>query len=398
MARPEPMGETVEYQELQERLESLYSMTLALAETATLDEMLDVVLKQIHHTLVYDSSFVTLATDDGQALRVRASAGDDAERLLSVEFSIEQGINAWIYREGKPALIGDADTDPRRLHIEGRTEPIRAAIGVPLIVDGQPIGTIYAARRQPHTFTQSHLDFLTMTAAQVAAAIQRAHLLDQARQRAEELETLLTIGAVMASTLDLDEVLLTIYEQAGRVMDTSAFFVALYDSGSDELRFSLVYDRDERLEPFAVRFAESQGLTAYVIRTAQPLLVRNWELERDGLPVEPLIIGDSTLSWLGVPIIIQDQVLGAIGAQSYEPYAFTNRQLRLMSAIANQAGISLQNARLVSDLKLLNTDLQEMVNAQAHLLQTIEEMLPALNLEAGSDALRRLIPGEKDHG
>lgn len=395
--KAEQAGKITERQQVEQRLASLYRMSLALAEAITLDEMLDIVLTQVRLALTYDTCLISLATDDGTALGVCAADGRDAELLLSVEFSTEQGINAWIYREGKPTLIEDADNDPRRLHIEGRTESIRAAIGTPLIADGKPIGTIYASRHQPHTFAKADLDFLTMTASQVAAAIQRAQLLDQARRRAEELETLLTIGAVLASSLDVDQVLQTIYEQSGRIMDTSAFFAALYDPDSDELSFSLVYDREERLEPFAVRLAENQGLTAYVIRTAQPLMIRNWELERDDLPVEPLLVGDPTLSWLGVPIIAQDQVLGAIGAQSYEPYAFTSRQLRLLSAIASQAGISLRNAALLADLKLVNTDLQEMVNAQAHLLQTIEEIPPALNQEGESDALHRLASGDKSH-
>ncbi len=361
---------------------SLHEMTSALAGAIDLDEMLDIVLRHIRPVLDYDICLISLATADGEALRIRAADGEGAERMQGFELPIDRSINAWCYRQGKPTLVEDADTDPRRLSIGGLTEAIRAAVGAPLVVNGEPIGTIYAARQQPGTFTQEHLDFLTITATQVAAAVHRARLLDQARQRAEEMETLYTIGAVIASSLDIDHVSQTIYEQASRIMDTSAFFVALYEPEADELRFSLLYDRGERQDPFAVSYSESQGLTAHVIRTSEPLLIRNWELERNSLPIVPLVVGEPALSWLGVPIIVQGQVLGVIGAQSYEPHAFSNRQLRLLSAIANQAGISLQNARLYEAIQQAHQLTADERDKLAHLHRVVADVQRAAPLVA----------------
>jgi GAF domain-containing protein len=374
---------------------SLYEMTSALAGAIDLDEMLHIVLKQIRLVLEYDICIVSLASSDGEVLRIRAVDGEGAEQMLGMELPAARGINTLIFSQGKPTLVDDADTDPRRLTIEGRTEDIRAAVGVPLIVDGQPIGTIYAACEQPHSFSQEHLDFLTITATQVTAAIHRARLLDQARQRVEEMETLYTIGAVIAASLDIDHVLQTIYEQAGRIMDTSAFFVALYEPDADELRFSLVYDRGERLDPFSVSFSESKGLTAHVVRTAEPFLARNWEQERDILPIEPLVAGERSLSWLGVPIIVQDQVLGAFGAQSYEPHAFTNRELRLLSAIANQAGISLQNARFYAALQEAHQLVADERDKLVHLHRVIADVQRATTLTA---KLQVIVDGIRDLG
>jgi GAF domain-containing protein len=233
---------------------------------------------------------------------------------------------------------------------------------------------VYATRREPDSFDARHLDFLTITASQVAWAVQRTRLLDRARRRAEELETLLSIAMVIASALDVDGILHSIYEQAGRAMDTSAFFIALFDPGEDELSFRLMYDQGERLEPLVVRMSESPGLTGYVIRKGQPLLIRNWEVERANLPIEPVLVGEAPMSWLCVPITVRGEVMGAIGAQSYEAYAFTARDERLLTGIASQAGISLQNARLMSELRLVNSDLEEMVRTQAYLLYHIGEM------------------------
>jgi GAF domain-containing protein/anti-anti-sigma regulatory factor len=325
---------------------SLNAMASALAQAIDLDGMLNMVLAEVRRVLDYDGCLITLATVDGKALRVQAAKGQAVKELLGIKYALEQGINAWIYREGKPTLVSDATTDPRRLHIEGRTDVIRAAVGAPLIADGQSIGTIYACRNDPNSFTEADMQFLSLTAMQVAAAVQRARLLDQAQRRAKEMESISNVGAAMASSLDVEHVLQIIYEQASQIMDTRAFFVALYDAAHEELHFELFYDHGQRLKSFVRPMADNQGLTAHVIRTRQPLLIRNMETEVEALAVDPLIIGEPSRSWLGVPIIAKDQLLGVISAQSYELYAFSARQMRLLSAIANQAGISLQNAQL----------------------------------------------------
>jgi GAF domain-containing protein len=330
---------------------SLYTMTAALVQAIDLDEMLSRILAEVRQVMAYDGCFISLATADGQALQVLAAVGQDVERMVGIDLPVEQGINAWIYREGKATLVGDADTDPRRIHIEGHTEPIRAAVGAPLMANGRPIGTIYATRRQANSFTPADLQYLNLTASQVAAAVQRAQLLDQARRRAKEMESLSNIGAVMASSLDVEHVLHTIYEQASQIMDTRAFFIALYDPAAEELHFDLVYDQEKRLAAFTRPMADNQGLTAHVVRSGQPLLIRDMEQEAEVLLINPVVIGQPARSWLGVPIIAGDQLLGVISVQSYKPYAFSSQQMQLLSAIANQAGISLQNAQLYESVQ-----------------------------------------------
>jgi GAF domain-containing protein len=369
-------------------LASLYAMTSALVQAMDLDEMLSLVLAEVRRVLDYDGCFISLITADGQALRVQAADGQDVDRLLGIEYTTEVGINAWMYRTGQPTIVDDANTDPRRIHIEGRTEAIRAAVGAPLIADGQPIGTIYVTRQQASSFGQADLQFLSVTAAHVAAAVQRVWLLEQAQGRAREMESISNIGAVMASSLDVGHVLQTIYVQASLIMDTRAFFVALYDAASDELHFDIIYDEGQRLEPFVCSVAQSQGLAAYVLRTRQPLLIRDMELEAGALHIAPLVVGQPSRSWLGVPIIAQQRLLGVISVQSYQPYAFSTRQMRLMVAIANQAGISLQNAQLYEAVQKAHQTAAAQRDVLAHLhgvvieVQRTDELLAKLHIIA----------------
>lgn len=369
----QPFGESERHAE---ELASIHEMVSVLNAALDLDEILNTILEQVCRVLNCELGTVSLLTTDGKALRLAAAYGEDTDRLLGLEFPTTVGINAWIYNEAAPVLVVDAETDPRRLHIAGRTNAIRAAIGAPLIADGQPIGTIYLARPEPHTLTEEHLRFLTITAGQVSAAVQRARLFEEARRRAEEMESIANIGAVLASSQNVDQILQTIYEQAGRIMDTSAFFVALYDASHEQLEFELVYDHGERLSPFTVPVASGGG-TSYVVQTGKPLLIRNLALETDSLPFSPMIIGEAPQSWLGVAIVFQDEVLGVISAQSYEPYAFTARQLHLLSAIANQAGIGLKNAFLFAAVQEAHRKAAEERDKLAHLHRVVAQVQKA---------------------
>jgi GAF domain-containing protein len=94
------------------------------------------------------------------------------------------------------------------------------------------------------------------------------------------------------------------------------------------------------------------------------------------------VLGRPTQSWLGVPIVVKDEVLGVIGAQSYEPYAFAGRHLRLLSAIANQAGIALQNARLFADVQRAHQSAAEERDKLAHLHHVVADVQKADDLGA----------------
>ncbi len=345
-----------------------------IGRSDNLDEILDDILAQVREILPYDMCIINLVTARGRTLQCRAVSGEGAEWFLGLDLTLEQGINAWIVREGRPTLIADADQDPRRLHISGRTDPIRAVAGAPLMVGGQAIGVIYATARRPGVFDRDHLRRLVSLADRVAPLVQRAWLLEQALCRAEEMESLYNIGAELATSLDVDRILQVIYEQAGRIMDTSAFFVALYDPQRRELDFRLMYDQGKWIEPFTMPLSETEGLADYVIRSGEPLLIRHLERERDSLPIAPVVMGEPTQSWIGVPIKLADRVLGVISSQSYEPYAFTSRQLRLLSAIANQAGVGLQNAALVAGLRKAQQEIAAERDKLVHLHRVIADV------------------------
>ena len=393
---------------------SLYEMALALAGTVELDETLRVVLRQVRCVLDYDLCFIALASMDGQRLQIQAadSTGDEQVNgggLLGMELAADHGINAWIYREGQPTLIDDADKDPRRLHIEGVTESIRSAVGVPLIAGGRPIGTIYATRRQPRSFDQVHLHFLTITAAQVAAAVQRARLLDQARKGAREMGRMAkaTQEALRMASEERDKLAhlhrvavdmqraetladrLQIIADGIRALGWGCVAVSTRDADLNtmdlvcagfapkdeaELRANLLPGSEWR-NRFGGELERFRLGNCYYLPWSDPWVRETVHgVESRKLPGQ----GDTwhPQDLLYVPLLGRaGRIVGIIGLDDPDDgHRPTAEGLQIIEVFAQGAALTVENAQMMAELRLLNADLQEMVAAQAQLLYTLERV------------------------
>lgn len=163
-------------------------------------------------------------------------------------------------------------------------------------------------------------------------------------RRVQELSSLQAVGRALSASLDVEAVVSAIYDQVARLMSARNFYVALYAPDVDEVSFPLAVEDGERVR-WRSRRAGS-GLTEYVLRTGEPLLIRGGvedTLERLG--VAP--IGRTADCWLGVPIPGAEDALGVISVQSYEAAgAYDLSHQAVLSTIATQAAVAIQNARL----------------------------------------------------
>src|SRR5581483_11354507 len=130
----------------------------------------------------------------------------------------------------------------------------------------------HAGRR---VFGSSNLHLLIGLALQIGLAIENYVVMHDAQRRTKEYELLTQIGQAISSRLDQDEILHAVQKELGQIFDTSDFYIAFQEG--EEIRFELEVE-DNRVLPKRSRKA-GNGLTEYIIRTGQPLLIRS-ELER----------------------------------------------------------------------------------------------------------------------
>ncbi len=146
-------------------------------------------------------------------------------------------------------------------------------------------------------------------------------------------------------------------------------FIALYDAESNLISFPYEISGGERHHTDPI--PADHGLTAMVIRTRTPFLTRTLAeaYERDAID-----LGPTSASWLGVPIIAADDVIGVIALESLQPYAFGDDDLRLLSTLAASTAGALRNARLFDETKRLLVESNERA-AELSIVNSVQEGL-----------------------
>ncbi len=288
----------------------------------------------------------------------------------------ERGIVNWVAEQRLPLRLGDVQADPRWIVVD---PDIRSGIWAPVQHESQLRGVLGVLSTRLNAFTAPDERLLVLFANQVATAMENARLFDEARRRADRLAVLNRIASVVSQTLNLDELLEVIYQEVTATFKTDACFIALYDAARDELDYRIQVDQGVRAAPR--RQSLTAGFSAEVIKTQKPLLIRDWEKERDHLP-QPILWGSMkpSRSWLGVPMRSDNQVVGIVTVETYDPDMYDEEDEHLLATIADQVALVIQNARLFDETRqrLIELEAVSRISTALRAAQTIGEMVPLL--------------------
>jgi signal transduction histidine kinase len=177
----------------------------------------------------------------------------------------------------------------------------------------------------------------------------------------KEVTALYNTGVALNSSLNPKDVILTLYQEASRLIDTSNFALVIYDQPLEILHFALALNRGRQLKPHSIKIEGKLGLTASVVQAEAPILLNDrteadlaFELKLDHE-------NDRPRSWLGVPIVnplvVDESPQGALLQWSYEPNTFDTHDIQLLSAIGTQVSIALRNARLYDSTQRRATEM-----------------------------------------
>ncbi|MEM7345764.1 MAG: GAF domain-containing sensor histidine kinase [Chloroflexota bacterium] len=222
--------------------------------------------------------------------------------------------------------------------------------------------------------------------------------LRQLQAEIKEVTTLYNIGVTVGSSLNLREVIWGLYKETGRLINSTNFAVAIYDEQADTLDFTLVFDQGKKVKPFIVNLANSHGLAGHVLALQEPRLIDDLSATNETVETDMIQPDKPTRAWLGVPILnpvlTRESAQGIILVWSYEPNAFTDHDLWLLSAIGTQAAIAIRNARMYEasqksamEMAMLN-DMVRTLSSTLRLDQVLtsimEQVEQMLSAEAGS--------------
>jgi GAF domain-containing protein len=347
------------FEERERRLRESNAMRdIGSAVTSTLD--LQDVLERLHTELgrVIDvsNSFVALYEVEQNILSYPI-AYDYGTRVQSDPKPLSDGVNHWVITRRQPLLLGSKQEYWSFFQAAGYDTsdgPPACAeesyLVVPIISGDDAFGVINIQSLQQHAFDDDDMRFVATVANQAAIAIHNARMFQERGRRIEELATFNEIGQALSAVTRHDELIELIHRQTSRLLDTTNFYIALYDEWRNRVSFPLFYSKGRRLNPNPMDVQDS--MTAYVIRAREPLLIQgpDYDEQIEARGIVPL--GARAKSWLGVPMIAADRVIGVIGIEDPErDNAYSQDDVRLLATIASWGATAIENARLLGETR-----------------------------------------------
>jgi two-component system, NtrC family, sensor histidine kinase KinB len=257
---------------------------------------------------------------------------------------LAHGLAGWVVRHNEAIYVPDTTTDSRWYHTDqGRPLESRSAIIVPVVGRERVVGVMAVGQLEPGGFTPDDLVLLTAIASQAGIAIENAQLLAAERRGREISNMLREVARTINATLDLKQVLPLMLEQLGRVVayDTATI---LLQRGA-RLAVSAARGFADLTAVLQVSFDPQRGVIGRVLQERRVILVddvqRSDEWQTADVPETARI-----RAWIGAPLVAQDEVMGLLSIDSWQPHAYSAADTQVVAAFAEQASVAVLNARL----------------------------------------------------
>ena len=267
--------------------------------------------------------------------------------------------------EGRIVQISDVKADPEYTFSPALDSgDFRTALGVPMLRDGIPIGALSLTRKDVRPFTDKQIELASTFADQAAIAIENVRLFDELRQRTDDLSASLeqqtatseVLKVISSSPGDLESVFTAMLENATRVCEAKHGF--LFRADGDGFRVAATLgERTTFIEQMKNRALKPGPLTPIgrVKLTKQIVHVPDLSKDQCYLARDPLIVSaveqGGVRSVLIVPMLKDDELIGAIGMHRRDLRPFTDKQIELLTNFAAQAVIAIENTRLLNELR-----------------------------------------------
>jgi GAF domain-containing protein len=295
------------------------------------------------------------------------------------------GTTAYALRRGQPTLVDPEEY--RRLRAAGEIQLLGVTtseatwLGVPLLAEGEVLGLmVVQSYTSEHVFSVADRDLLAFVGQHVGQALARVRAIEETRQRNAELALVNEVGMALASQLDFTAIIDLVGDRISSIFSVETAGIMLYDSSNHSLSFPYLKDHGVRQHAES-RPLDDGTLSAKVIRSGRPLRIGTSEQLKEYSAV--LVTGSGVEeSWLGVPILAGDKAVGVIAVERLERHGFSESDERLLSTLAVNVGVALENARLFAETKRLLTETDERA-AELALLNSVQEGL-AQNLDMQS--------------
>ncbi len=349
----------IELKEIEQRelAEALADTAAVINSSLELDEVLKRILENVGRVVPHEAADISLVDFDGNVSFVKTMGYEKfgtEKYIKAIEFKVDEIANLkQMAQSGKGLLIADTNADPGWDRSIVGSAWIRSNLSSPMKSKGQLLGFISLNAATPNFFREEQIDRLQAFADQAAIAVENAQLFHEVAYNANELKILYEIGLSATSGLEFEKTSRAIFGQLKRVAPIDLFYIARLDSQTDLASFSMFEGDGTPLEFGPLSIRERPSLTRYVLEKGKTVYIRDCHAPDAEYPEEKMIkvAEHNERSILGVPLILRNQVLGAMFLQSREDNQYDENFIRLVETIANQVSIAMENAQLFEQMQ-----------------------------------------------
>jgi len=324
---------------------SLSTLVLHLREgfdaSTNLTDLLKAAGRHVRKLVDCDKSRIWLARRAGRRLVARDFPGGDRPPTL-IQIARDEGLAGWVFANGQVLRL---DPGAPRPVLKGEVPRFRSALVLPLYRRGEVFAAIECLDKNGEGgFTAEDVDRLDVAGEHVAFALDNALLYLETERRALEKEVLLEVTTTLSATLDLDEAIEQILKSLRQIVDYDAAALYLVNPKTQALELANEAGYPSGCEE-AFGLMVGQGIVGWVAKTGEPAIVPDVAGDTRYVVARP-----ETRSELAAPLRVGGRTIGVFNLESDRPDAYHEGHLELVTALAAQAAITVERARLTREL------------------------------------------------
>jgi GAF domain-containing protein/anti-sigma regulatory factor (Ser/Thr protein kinase) len=345
----EPLVERAEAGDVAvERLRRLQLVTDASLSHLPLEEMLSELLARISAMLEVDEATVLLYDQERDLLVARASKGLEEEVEAGVTVPVGAGFAGRVFADRRPVFLPDVNAqnvvNPILIH-----KGVSSLLGVPMIVAERVLGVLHVGTFTPREFEDADVELLRLAADRMALAFDNSRLFAAERaaraaaeQRAERLQQIHSVTDVALGYFSLEEELMgALLERLRDVLATDTAAILLLDASGKRLVARAAKGLEEEVEA-GTTIPVGGGFAGRIAAERRPVFLPKVDHTK---VLNPILLDKGIASMLGVPLLVEDRVIGVLHVATLQPRTFTEDDAALLELAAQRMAVAIDRAR-----------------------------------------------------
>jgi signal transduction protein with GAF and PtsI domain len=325
----------------------LHRLSETVSGTLDLDTVLRHLVDMVADVTRADACLLYLLDAGRKELVLRASKNPHPKLIGRITLEMGQGITGWVAKERTPVSISrHASDDPRfKLFHNLPEDRHQAFLSMPIIHQGRVIGVINVQHKRPHQHQSNEMAMVETIARHAGAAIENARLYAAMKEKARQVEMLSQVSQTITSNRYLEEILHLIVTMTAQMMASAICSIMLVDEERQELTIKATQSLSDayRNKP-PLRIGES--ISGRAVKERRPIAVLDVKKE-SGYMYPDVAQREGLCSLLSVPMMVKDRVIGVINSYSSHEHRFSEEEIQVLSAVANQAAVAIEHTRLM---------------------------------------------------